>query len=1174
MRALILAAGLALIPAAPVAAQSDDRGMLTRFLEDNLSAEGRQVTIEGFAGALSSRATVDRIVIADARGPWLTLTDVVLDWNRTAVLRGEIAVNALTAGRIALDRLPLPAPGQPPSPEARGFALPDLPVSVDIRRVEAQELQLGAAVLGQPVTATLRAALRLGGGEGQLSLQALRIDDGPAGQLRLEAGYANATRGLALDLTAEEAPGGLAATLLGLPGAPATRLALQGTGPFTAYAATLALQTDGVDRLAGRLTLRDQGAGVLAFDADLGGDPAPLFLPDYAEFFGSDVRLAVQGRRLAGGELDLTRADLATAALRLTGAARIARDGLPLRLDLTGRIARADGAAVLLPLPGAPTRLDRADLRLAYDAARDEGWTAAAAVTGLDRADGTADRLDLTASGRIARVTGAPVVGATLEATATGLAPADPALARALGDHLGAGAKLSWRQGEPLRLSDLRLTGGDWTLATAGRLGSLAEGLPFDGQLDLKAQDLARFSDLAERPLGGAVAARATGRITPLAGTLDLDASLTGTALTLDVAEADRLLAGRSTIDLSVRRDGAGTALRRLTLAAGGLTAEASGRIATTATDLTGQVAMADLSVLGPRYRGALAGGFTLTGALDSLAAQLTAEARDLTLGQPEVDRLLRGATALDIGLRRTPAGLAVDRATLTNPALAVTASGTQDGARRSLTLQARLADLGLILPDFPGAFTLAGTASDDGSGPQIDLTGQGPGQIELRLTGRLDPDLSGGDLALQGGAQAALLAPLLRPNDLRGRLRFDLRLQGALTPGAVTGEVALTDGQMVLPLQNIALDGLAATARLAGGRAQLSAEAGLRAGGRVALSGGLGLMPPFDADLALRLMGAILRDPALYETRASGEVTLRGPAAGGARIGGRILLPETELRIPSAGFAAGGALQDLRHINEPAAVRATRARAGLLQAPSGNGGGSARPYALDLTIDAPNRMFLRGRGLDAELGGSLRVLGTTDDVRAEGQLGLIRGRLDILGTRLTLTEAEARLEGDLDPWLRVVAATQADGITARVVIEGRATEPEVRFDSSPELPQEEVIARILFGQGLENLSAFQAAQLASAVATLAGRGGEGVVSRLRQSFDLDDLDVVTDDSGSASVRAGKYLSRTVYTEVIVGSGDSSQINLNLDLTDSVTIRGRASSDGDTGLGIFLERDY
>ena len=39
-----------------VVAQQDDRSFLTRFLEDNLSGEGRVVRLEGFAGALSSQA--------------------------------------------------------------------------------------------------------------------------------------------------------------------------------------------------------------------------------------------------------------------------------------------------------------------------------------------------------------------------------------------------------------------------------------------------------------------------------------------------------------------------------------------------------------------------------------------------------------------------------------------------------------------------------------------------------------------------------------------------------------------------------------------------------------------------------------------------------------------------------------------------------------------------------------------------------------------------------------------------------------------------------------------------------------------------------------------------------------------------------------------------------------
>ncbi len=93
-------------------------------------------------------------------------------------------------------------------------------------------------------------------------------------------------------------------------------------------------------------------------------------------------------------------------------------------------------------------------------------------------------------------------------------------------------------------------------------------------------------------------------------------------------------------------------------------------------------------------------------------------------------------------------------------------------------------------------------------------------------------------------------------------------------------------------------------------------------------------------------------------------------------------------------------------------------------------------------------------------------------------------------------------------------------------------------------------------------------------MATLAGRGGGGVISNLRNSTGLDDLDVTTDEEGNVGLQAGKYISENIYTDVTVNSAGEAEINLNLDVTESITVRGGAANDGNTSVGVFFERDY
>ena len=346
--------------------------------------------------------------------------------------------------------------------------------------------------------------------------------------------------------------------------------------------------------------------------------------------------------------------------------------------------------------------------------------------------------------------------------------------------------------------------------------------------------------------------------------------------------------------------------------------------------------------------------------------------------------------------------------------------------------------------------------------------------------------------------------------------------------------------------------------------------------GGAIALSGPVSLSGSYPADLVATLTNVPIEKPGLLSTRANGRITVSGGLTGGGTVAGRIGLSDTELRIPSGGFGGVEAIPEMRHVNEGAASRATRTRAGLTDSDGASSGGSGGGNALrlNLRVEAENSMFLRGRGIDAELRGGLTLEGTTNDVRPVGQFDLVRGRIDILTKRLDLTEGRVRLAGGFDPIIRLVAESSSGEYVVQIVMDGPAAAPQVVFTSRPELPEDEVLSQLFFERDIASLSPLQAARLAVAIAELTGKGGGGVVGKIRDGAGLDDLDVSQTADGETALSAGKYISDNIYTEVEATSGGKTSLSINLDVTDNLTAKGQLGSDGDSSLGIFFERDY
>ncbi|OCX61661.1 hypothetical protein BFP70_15245 [Thioclava sp. SK-1] len=1257
-----------------------DRSYLTGLIEDKLSGSGRQIRLDGFKGALSSRATFDSLTISDDQGAWLTITDGAMAWNRSAILRGEFEIDELSAASIELPRLPV-SEAATVSAEAQPFALPDLPVSVVIGKLDVAKVSLGAPIIGQALQFSANGSVTLKDGDGNAKLNLTRTDD-VKGTFALTASYGNASQELSVDLLADEGKGGLISSLVGLPGEPAVTLAVAGSGPLSNFSANISLATDGRPRISGQVVMRDavaEGAPAGSdperqFSANLAGDVTPMLPEAYRGFFGDSLTLKTDGAVKPNGAIELSDLTLDAQAIDLNGSLLLLPSGLPEKIDLNLKLGLSNSEMVLLPISGADTRLRTADLMLGYDKAQGDGWSLTGDVTEFERADVVMQGLRLNGSGRISqRDDQPPTVGGTVQFAASGLKMTDPALDAAVGPFVTGKTLFNWQQGAPIRLSNLNVKGQDYGLIAQLQFEQPESGIVLAGRASLRHDDLSSLAELAGMPLKGAVQADIAGNSTLLSGAFDADLTVIGQDLAIGQPQADAALKGRSQIALVASRDGNGLVIDTLTANSAALQAQASGVLASGASQLDLD-ATADLAVLGTGYSGEITakaslnettagravimnasgrdlavgiadvdpllrgqtvlvvdalekdGAITLNdftarnpqidaqvsglyaaGASDLVAklqanlptmsrfgGTVTADAtyketgskRDITLdgqtqnlaiGQAQVDSLLRGVTKLSLQAREDNGMIEVQNFDLKNPQLSAQAQGAAQGSNRKVDLSARLNNMALLVPGFAGAATLSGSVIDDGAGYDVDISATGPGGVDADVSGRVARTLANANLAITGGAQAGLANMFIAPRTVDGPIRFDLNLNGPLGLQSLNGTISTSGARVSAPTLDLVLEGIDLTAQMNGGRMTLNGGGALGTGGRISVNGPITLSAPYQGDLTVTLDQARLRNPDLYDTKVTGAVRMNGPLTGGARISGNLTLSDTELRVPSTGLGGVESIPDMTHVNEGAASRTTRARAGLLDS-AGNGGGSGGgggvAYPLDITISAPNQIFVRGRGLDAELGGSLRITGTTANVIPIGSFSLMRGRLDVLSQRFTLDKGEISLQGEFVPYIEFAATTTKNDYAITISIYGNATTPELSFTSSPQLPDEEVLSQLLFSRGLDNISAIQAAQLASAVATLAGKGGNGIVANLRKSTGLDDLDVGTDDQGNATLQAGKYLSDNLYTNVEVGSDGTTEINLNLDITDHITARGTVGSSGDSGLGVFLEKDY
>jgi translocation and assembly module TamB len=835
----------ALVLAPPAVAQDDDRGRLTRFIESQLSSGAdRQVRIDGFRGALSSEATLERLTISDADGPWLILEEAQLNWRRAALLTGALEIEALRAENLRVLRPPLPPEGpQLPSPEATPFSLPELPVSVNIGQIAIARLELGEALLGQEAALSISGMARLAGGSGAVDIAADRLD-GPEGRFSVNANFANDTRILGIDLILQEAPGGLAATLLNLPGAPDLRLEVAGEGPLDDIEVAIALATEGTDRVTGSVRSARLGEeGTQQIDLDLSGDLTPLMAEEYRPFFGTDSILAAEVRRDAEGATELSDLRLTGAAFDLRGDVSLDPQSRPQRFQINARIANPAGdGPVRLPVAG-EAELGRAMLDLGFDAAAGEEFRLDALLSDLRVADATIAAASITANGQITPTeTGIGAVTSEIAATLSGLAHTDPGLAGAMGDTAVLGAQIAWAEGEPLVIDDLSLRGAG--LSADGRITAGLGGneLPLGFDLVADVEDISRFSGLAGQDVRGAVDAALAGSAEALSGAFDI--SLVAQSRDLSVGDVlpPEILAGDSEIRVDAVRDGEGTRIDGFSLRAAGVTAEgrmaagAGGEDLPLSFDLVADVeSLARFSSLaGQNLQGAIDASLSGTADAQSGAFEVSLEgqARDLRIGNAVPPELLAGQTDLRLAAARSGEDIRIDVLTVDGQQVRLSAEGGLGTGGSGLEATARLADLGLFSTAVRGPATLTADVNRAAEGWRVNAGLQGPAGLTGNVAGLVGLPDGSVDLGARGSVPLELANRFIAPQSLAGPATFDMTLRGAPSLQAVSGRLSTSGARLAVPAAQLALTEIGLSANLQGGRVSLDGGGNVSSGG------------------------------------------------------------------------------------------------------------------------------------------------------------------------------------------------------------------------------------------------------------------------------------------------------------------------------------------------------
>ncbi|AMC13117.1 translocation/assembly module TamB domain-containing protein [Liberibacter crescens] len=406
------------------------------------------------------------------------------------------------------------------------------------------------------------------------------------------------------------------------------------------------------------------------------------------------------------------------------------------------------------------------------------------------------------------------------------------------------------------------------------------------------------------------------------------------------------------------------------------------------------------------------------------------------------------------------------------------------------------------------------------------------------------------------------------------GIVNLNLSVKGLMNAPGIFGSLTINKALLKGVINNYTLYDLKASVNFDGKNANVKKlTAKLGNGGSMTAEGVIDLRfeRNYHANLVINLNQAIYLDENILKATFDSSLRLVGPLIKSPVLSGHVKFKEFVITIPDK-MPFMFSEFDISHKNASKEVRGQTLA--LKNTQSNNKHNKSFKLGLDLILEAPSQIFVRGRGLNVELNGDLNIRNTTTKPIVLGLLTLRRGQITILNRRLNIVFANVRFNGELMPYLNIQAKSNVSSTSIRVDVVGLASSPSISFSSSPALPQDEILAQLIFGKSLANLSVSQLVQLANAVNQLVGGPSILAFDELRSRLGIDNFEVYTNSEGQSTIAAGKYINNNTYIELRKNIEGASKAIVNFDIGSGLKLNAGASDDGEGSVGVTYEKKY